>query len=535
MDVWLQRMYERHGARYPVGASVLGMAVSLVVVIPLFALFPVQYLSMGFEGWAKITLWGSVAGVVGLAVLAWSANRWSEMAAWSDGGRTRELAATSNEWAFSGPRRSYHRAVAVTFAVGGPLIAVESLSYLTAPKAVDYIELSLGCVVGGLAAWSFAYPVFEIVLRPVRTSLSGYSEAPASASLSSRLLLIVIPLVYAWMIAAGFMFTERGAEGGDLLIVYAAALVPSGLLTLALLLWLSTAVLGPISDLASGQSSVASGRLDTTVPVSAGDELGDLARGFNEMVAGLRDREGLRDRNAALIEELRESRTRIVAAGDESRRRVERDLHDGAQQSLVLLNLKLGLAERKVAENPGAAEALLVEARGDLEGALAELRDLAHGIYPQVLTSDGLAGALTEVAGNTGLPVEISTDGVGRYPAEIEAAVYFCCLEALQNAVKHAGEGAAGDDHADPHGRRAPLRGRRRRSRVRRRRDAGIHRPPEHGRPDRGAGRRARRRVGARDGHQGHRNSPGRGLTWTLGFSGCMSGTAPATYGALWF
>lgn len=442
MDAWLQRMYERHGARYPAAATVLAMAISLVVVIPLFALFPVQYLSMGFEGWAKITQWGLTAGVVGLTVAAFSANRWSEMAAWSKGERTRELAATSSEWAFSRPRRSYHLAVAVTFAVGVPLIAIECLAYLTEPRIVDYIELSLGSVVGGVAAWSFAYPVLEIVLRPVRTSLAGHSEAPPSASLASRLLLIVIALVYAWMIAAGFLFTDRGAQGGDLLIVYAAALVPSGLLTLALLLWLSTAVLGPISDLASSQSSVASGRLDTTVPVSAGDELGDLARGFNEMVAGLRDREGLRDRNASLIGELRESRMRIVTAGDESRRRVERDLHDGAQQSLVMLNIKLGLLKRQLDSDPAAASGLADEARADLERALAELRDLAHGIYPQVLTSDGLPGALAEMAANAGVDVELSVNGAGRYPPEVEAAVYFCCLEALQNAAKHAGDRA---------------------------------------------------------------------------------------------
>ena len=135
-------------------------------------------------------------------------------------------------------------------------------------------------------------------------------------------------------------------------------------------------------------------------------------------------------------------RARIVAASDESRRRVERDLHDGAQQNLVLLNLKLGQIERAAAGNP-ELKPLIAESRAELERALGELRDLAHGIYPQVLTSDGLAAALSEASANSAIRVTIESNGAGRYPVEIEAAAFFCCLEALQNASKHAGEGAS--------------------------------------------------------------------------------------------
>jgi len=140
--------------------------------------------------------------------------------------------------------------------------------------------------------------------------------------------------------------------------------------------------------------------------------------------------------------ELRASRARIVAAADESRRQVERDLHDGAQQYLVLMELKLGLLARGVAEDPKNA-ALAAELKSDLGNAMAELRDLAHGLYPAVLETDGLAAALRAAGERSTLPVSVDSDGLGRAAPDVEAAVYFCCLEAMQNAAKHAGEGAS--------------------------------------------------------------------------------------------
>lgn len=141
-------------------------------------------------------------------------------------------------------------------------------------------------------------------------------------------------------------------------------------------------------------------------------------------------------------EELRVSRARIVAAGDAERRKLERNLHDGAQQHLVALAVKLRLARDAVAEDPADAEALIDEVRGDLQGAITELRALAHGIYPPLLASGGLGEALTAAAGRATLPTAVHVD-VGRFAEEVEAAVYFCCLEALQNAGKHAGEVAS--------------------------------------------------------------------------------------------
>jgi signal transduction histidine kinase len=140
-------------------------------------------------------------------------------------------------------------------------------------------------------------------------------------------------------------------------------------------------------------------------------------------------------------DELRESRARIVASGDAERRRMERDLHDGAQQHLVALAVNIRLVRDIIADDPVAGSEILDQLATDVQDAIHELRELAHGIYPPLLVDSGLVEALRAAANRNPLSVEIVADQIGRYSSELEAAVYFCCLEALQNAAKHA-EGA---------------------------------------------------------------------------------------------
>jgi len=140
-------------------------------------------------------------------------------------------------------------------------------------------------------------------------------------------------------------------------------------------------------------------------------------------------------------EELRASRSRIVATADAERRKIERNLHDGAQQHLVALAVNLRLVKDMLVDDPEGANEMLDALAADVKSTIQELRDLAHGIYPPLLLDSGLAEALRAAAGRNPLDVAVMADGIGRYPAEVEAAVYFCCLEALQNAAKHA-EGA---------------------------------------------------------------------------------------------
>ncbi len=141
-------------------------------------------------------------------------------------------------------------------------------------------------------------------------------------------------------------------------------------------------------------------------------------------------------------EQLQESRARIVAASDAARRQIERNLHDGAQQHLVALAVNVRLARRMVETDAAASAEMLDQLGVGIQDAVQELRALAHGIYPPLLVDRGIAEALRSAAGRAALPTEVVADDLGRYSPEEEAAVYFCCMEALQNAGKHAGEGA---------------------------------------------------------------------------------------------
>jgi signal transduction histidine kinase len=140
----------------------------------------------------------------------------------------------------------------------------------------------------------------------------------------------------------------------------------------------------------------------------------------------------------ASLRELRESRARIMSSADRERQRIERDIHDGAQQSLVSLRIRLELASHLLNEDPDRAEQLLTQLAVEVDRALEEVRSLARGVYPSLLADRGLGEALRSVAMRSPVSTTVEMDGIGRYPADVEAAVYFCCLEAMQNAMKHA-------------------------------------------------------------------------------------------------
>jgi signal transduction histidine kinase len=147
---------------------------------------------------------------------------------------------------------------------------------------------------------------------------------------------------------------------------------------------------------------------------------------------------GLTSDLQARLVDLRASRQRLVTAQDEERRRLERNLHDGAQQHLVALKVKLGLAEMLASRDPEKARATISQLKDDADKALETLRDLARGIYPPLLADKGLAVALESQARKATVPVVVDATLTRRYPQEVEAAVYFCCLEALQNIQKYA-------------------------------------------------------------------------------------------------
>ena len=152
---------------------------------------------------------------------------------------------------------------------------------------------------------------------------------------------------------------------------------------------------------------------------------------------------GLVLRNVRLIEELRASRRRIVSAQDERAKALERNIHDGAQQQLVALAVKARLAQTVAGKDPVKAAELLGTMQRELEDALENLRDLARGIYPPLLADKGLGEALASQARKSAIPTDVDANGLDRYPPEVEAAVYFCALEALQNTAKYSGASRA--------------------------------------------------------------------------------------------
>jgi signal transduction histidine kinase len=156
------------------------------------------------------------------------------------------------------------------------------------------------------------------------------------------------------------------------------------------------------------------------------------------LVDDLAAQAGLVLRNVRLIEELRASRRRIVAGQDERAKKLERNIHDGAQQQLVAVLVKQRLAASLVGKDDEGLRTMLEGLQAETTDALENLRDLARGIYPPLLADKGLAEALGAQARKASIPVHVESDGIGRYPQEVESAVYFCTLEALNNVAKYA-------------------------------------------------------------------------------------------------
>ena len=187
------------------------------------------------------------------------------------------------------------------------------------------------------------------------------------------------------------------------------------------------------------------GALSVTKPASEPLTPADLS-----LVSDLADQAGLVLRNVRLAEDLRArlddlkaAQTRIVRAQDEERRKLERNIHDGAQQQLVALAVKLRLADTLVGRDDPGAHGMLRDLQTEVGDALNDLRDLARGIYPPLLADKGLPAALDAQARKAAVPTTVRADGVGRFPQDVEATVYFSCLEALQNVAKYAEATAA--------------------------------------------------------------------------------------------
>jgi PAS domain S-box-containing protein len=197
----------------------------------------------------------------------------------------------------------------------------------------------------------------------------------------------------------------------------------------------STALMGAISTaLETGALATTDYRLRTVDGSLKDFEARVVPCGRDEVVAIVRDVTDLRQ----AMRDLTDSRARIVAAGDEERRRVERNLHDGAQQRLVTVALHLHLVRRRLETDPTEVPAQIEAAQAELTLALEEIRELVQGLHPRVLSERGLAAALEALAERAALPVELVELPAERLPAAVEAAAYYVVSEALANATKHS-------------------------------------------------------------------------------------------------
>lgn len=254
-----------------------------------------------------------------------------------------------------------------------------------------------------------------------------------------------------WLVAAGSTFVATfqwpiQVQVALLPIVLAASFVDRERLQLFVVFSLVTAVavaaLGLLQDV-TGLSESVPEWLKTTVLMATAPPFAALVvlvtvQHNRRISAMLDDERTFRNQLAEQSEELRRSRARVVAATDRERRRIERDLHDGAQSRLVAINLKLAATRAALPAELTDIDSALDGIRSEVHLAHAELRDLAHGLYPTVLTQHGLAAAIEAVADRSAAPVRLDLGHIGRLAPDVEAAIYFSVLEAVQNAAKHA-------------------------------------------------------------------------------------------------
>jgi signal transduction histidine kinase len=429
----LARVYARLGARVFWVAFVVGISLG-IAAMAVTAVLGGRYLELSAsQVLSVVVIWAPVAVLAAASGVLVSLRQVRTMLSWANPSDRHDRA--SDVWsAVVANRRIVFRAVAAIALFAIPPAAVFIISRYHKPwwSLFPFVAALANALasVGMLVAF-----LNDLILRPMLEDVASYLPAdfePQTPGIGLGVkALAPLPVVTGFSaILVGAYANASNDQVVRLGIAVAVTLVTVAVATVIFLI-INRSVLSPIDELAAATERVRAGDISTPVPVVTNDELGGLAIGFNRMLADLRGH----------TEALRASRERIATAADEERRRVERDLHDGAQQQLVLAQLKLGLAERAVEQSPAAARAALAELRVDLDRALTDLRDLAHGLYPQALESDGLAGALAQAVQRAPLPTELDCDGAGRYRPELEAAVYFCCLEALQNAAKHAGPG----------------------------------------------------------------------------------------------
>ena len=327
-------------------------------------------------------------------------------------------------------------------------------------KAVLIALLAGFVTVGYLAIVAVIGIVFDVrTLSPVTSALAAALVALGFAPVRRWARRVSDRVVYGKRATPYEVLTEfgdqlAGSYAADDVLVRMARVLGEGLGAERARVWLGPP--GAQRIAATWPIEAPEGDDDRTEPVlHQGEELGALSVTMpandpmdpakEKLVSDLAAQAGLVLRNVGLTEALRQrledlqaAQRRLVTAQDEERRRLERNIHDGAQQQLVALSVKVRLAQALLERDPSKADQMLVELQADSQQALEDLRDLARGIYPPLLADKGLAAALEAQARKSPVPATVDADGLGRYAQDVEAAAYFSCLEALQNVSKYA-------------------------------------------------------------------------------------------------
>jgi len=429
----LTAVYERLGGRYLptwfVGAAILNVAAFGTYAVVLHAphLLPGASRSVLMVEVYLVVLASGVAAVLRGWPTAMAVAKWWRRGRPAEGAEDVWIRLSTLAWRTT--------STGVMVGIGTDIIGTLSMSGALREGAAGTASSLLQTTFMAMGAAAFGYFLVELVIRPVVLDAAG--RLPANFRPPERGLPFGAKLFGA-LLGASWAATGIGLWVGNsdepLADLLRPGLMVAGiclLFALTVTLLVVHALKTPMDNLIQMARRVGAGDFLARVSVTSDDELGELSASFNKMVEDLGRATGA----------LSASRARIVAASDEARRKVERDLHDGAQQHLVLAQLKLGLLEKEVGDE-GRASEVAGELRTEIERGIQELRELARGIYPVTLANEGLPGALNEMADRAALPVTTELNGAGRYTPDVETAIYFCCLEALQNASKHGGQGA---------------------------------------------------------------------------------------------
>jgi signal transduction histidine kinase len=438
----LERVYARFGWRLVLASAGIAWIYTFFLgLIGAFTLARIERLSnsgyVQLLGLASL-VWASSIVLASLTVAALT----RPLAIWIDGGRN--PAGGADVW-----RTVCELPVRVTRASGLALLVVTMPGMLVAAATVGTLTPSLVAliVIANLGILGIGLSVLahgtQLATRPMLRDLAQRLDHPplptGGVSVRSKLL-VTIPVL---IVAAGFggvmLGQPTGAHWSGVLQNVAVAL-PLGFLSVALPAagFLAHSTLRPLDDLTQATERLKQGDFTTRVPELSADEYGVLARSFNEAMEGLAERQRLAAENERLLEEVRASRARILAASDAERRRIERNIHDGAQQQLVAHALELRMLQ-EIADSaaPQQIHEMLEAASKNVETALDELRELARGLHPSVLATDGLPPALRQLATRAPVPVTVNAPQE-RFPESIESTAYFIACEALANIAKYA-------------------------------------------------------------------------------------------------